>query len=401
MDEQLARREHIIETTMNEIKEEKKKSAELESNILAEEDLRRKLHNDLQECKGNIRVFCRVRPAMESEKRNLNSITDMKFCGEDNDTIEITEKSKSTLGRVSSKRHSFSFDQVFPPENTQKECYEEISHLVQSALDGHNICIFAYGQTGSGKTYTMEGTPGENRGVIPRAVHQLYNLVQKLKEHNWHYEMVGQFLEIYNESIRDLLGDNSEHGKTKYEIRHEKSGKTEVTGMTSIFLDSPARVHAMLKKASHNRATAATNINERSSRSHSVFILRIQGQNSATGETTEGLLNLVDLAGSERLSMSGSTGDRLRETQAINRSLSCLGDVIASLAENKDVHVPYRNSKLTYLLKNSLGGDSKTLMFVNVSPLADHFNETLCSLRFAKKVNNCKVGKARKYPPRK
>lgn len=144
----------------------------------------------------------------------------------------------------------------------------------------------------------------------------------------------------------------------------------------------------MLRKANQNRATGATNMNERSSRSHSVFTLQLTGHNAATGENTAGILNLIDLAGSERLSMSGSTGDRLRETQAINKSLSCLGDVIHALINNKEGgHIPYRNSKLTYLLRNSLGGNCKTLMFVNVSPLMEHFGESLCSLRFATKVS--------------
>jgi kinesin family protein C1 len=162
----------------------------------------------------------------------------------------------------------------------------------------------------------------------------------------------------------------------------------------------------MLHKANQNRATGATLLNERSSRSHSVFVLQLTGHNETTGERTSGVLNLIDLAGSERLTSSGATGDRLTETKAINKSLSCLGDVIQALANNKEgSHIPYRNSKLTYLLQNSLGkfenkgdrclvlilyvgGNCKTLMFVNISPLTEHFKETLCSLRFATKVRN-------------
>lgn len=155
----------------------------------------------------------------------------------------------------------------------------------------------------------------------------------------------------------------------------------------SVQLDSPSKVKTMLKRANQNRATGATNLNERSSRSHSVFTLQLTGENKKTGERSSGILNLIDLAGSERLSLSGSVGDRLKETQAINKSLSSLGDVIHALVNKKEgSHIPYRNSKLTWLLRNSLGGNCKTLMFVNISPLAEHFNETLCSLRFATKV---------------
>ena len=182
----------------------------------------------------------------------------------------------------------------------------------------------------------------------------------------------------------------------KLEIRHlPNSTRTIVTDLTVVPVESPEAVLSLLKRAGHNRAVAETLCNDRSSRSHSVFMLKIAGTNPATGESIEGLLNLIDLAGSERLSQSGSTGDRLKETQAINKSLSSLGDVISSLA-NKDSHVPYRNSKLTYLLQHSLGGNSKTLMFVNVSPALNNFNETLCSLRFATKVNSCQIGTARR-----
>ena len=155
------------------------------------------------------------------------------------------------------------------------------------------------------------------------------------------------------------------------------------------------QVHELLAQASKNRAVGATQANERSSRSHSVFTLRLEGTNAATGESNVSNLNLIDLAGSERLSSSGATGDRLKETQNINKSLSNLGNVIMSMA-NKDAHVPFRNSKLTYLLQNSLGGNSKTLMFVNIQQGEESFNETLCSLRFATKVNGCVIGTARK-----
>ena len=277
--------------------------------------------------------------------------------------------------------------QVFTPTAVNDIIFEEISQLVQSALDGYNVCIFAYGQTGSGKTYTMSSP---NDGMIPRAVHQIYTVAESLKEKGWTYKMEGSFLEIYNENINDLLGKAEEMDKKKHEIKHDTArGKTTVTDLTTVSLDSSARVSQLLEKASGNRSVAATKANERSSRSHSVFILKLAGTNSITGEHSEGVLNLIDLAGSERLVHSQSTGERLKETQAINKSLSCLGDVIYALGNAKEGgHVPYRNSKLTYLLQYSLGGNSKTLMFVNVSPLKQHLSETLCSLRFATKVRS-------------
>jgi kinesin family member C1 len=274
---------------------------------------------------------------------------------------------------------------VFTPGTENNGIFEEISQLVQSALDGYNVCIFAYGQTGSGKTYTMS-SPSD--GMIPQAVHQIYSVAESLKEKGWQYTMEGSFLEIYNENINDLLGRPEEIDRKKHEIKHDTTrGKTSVTDLTTVNLDSSATVAALLDRASGNRSVAATKANERSSRSHSVFILKLAGHNAATGERSEGVLNLIDLAGSERLAHSQSQGDRLKETQAINKSLSCLGDVIYALGSAKEGgHVPYRNSKLTYLLQYSLGGNSKTLMFVNVSPLKQHLSETLCSLRFATKV---------------
>ncbi|KAI9004673.1 P-loop containing nucleoside triphosphate hydrolase protein [Gaertneriomyces semiglobifer] len=374
----------------------------LEIKVREEETVRRRLHNTILELKGNIRVFCRVRPPLGSEvvEKSDECMTHISFADNDEKAIVLNHTVDSASGAKSAlKTIPFSFDKVFQPNSKQAEVFEEISQLVQSALDGYNVCIFAYGQTGSGKTFTMEGPEKEHldeesMGMIPRAVQQIFDTAQALKDKGWEYQMEAQFLEIYNESIRDLLGKGSED--KKHDIKHHPAtGKTSVTDVNTVNVTTPREVHTVLRKAAQNRAVAATNCNERSSRSHSVFTLRLTGKNSLTDETSEGILNLIDLAGSERLSASGSTGDRLKETQAINKSLSCLGDVIYALA-NKDQHIPYRNSKLTYLLQNSLGGNSKTLMFVNVSPLAGNFQETLCSLRFATKVNNCQIGTARK-----
>ncbi len=210
-------------------------------------------------------------------------------------------------------------------------------------------------------------------GMIPRAVEQVFRVADELKSKGWQYKMEGQFLEIvrlficclpfpsltrrrwceqYNETINDLLG-KGEFDKKKHEIKHEpKTGRTTVTDVNVVPLASPTQVRALLALAQGRRTVAATLMNERSSRSHSVFTLRIRGENALTGESCEGSLNLVDLAGSERLEKSGAASDkdRLKETQSINKSLSALGDVIAALGEKGegkgDKHIPYRNSKV-------------------------------------------------------
>ncbi|KAG0263431.1 kinesin-like nuclear fusion protein [Actinomortierella ambigua] len=399
----LAQREATIEDLEKQLAASQATVQDLEQKIRNEETIRRRLHNTIQELKGNIRVFCRVRPILSpsdttspTSKAETTSAV-IRYPDQEGREIEFSQASETITGTQVSKTYPFTFDKVFQPASTQEDVFEEISQLVQSALDGYNVCIFAYGQTGSGKTFTMEGPPNagdKDIGMIPRSVMQVYENAKRLEDKGWKYTMEGQYVEIYNETINDLLGNPGDTGK-KYEIRHGPSGKTTITDITTTVLTTPAKVEALLKKAAQNRAFASTNMNERSSRSHCVFTLRLSGTNSITDESSEGILNLIDLAGSERLSQSGATGDRLRETQAINKSLSCLGDVIQAIS-NKDSHVPYRNSKLTYLLQHSLGGNSKTLMFVNISPLLSNFNETLCSLRFATKVNACTIGTATK-----
>lgn len=206
-------------------------------------------------------------------------------------------------------------------------------------------------------------------------------------------------LEIYNETIRDLLSPNRsgfdpskmENTGKQFTIKHDANGNTYVSDLTIIDVCSSREVSYLLERAAQSRSVGRTQMNEQSSRSHFVFTLRILGVNESTEQQVQGVLNLIDLAGSERLSKSGSTGDRLKETQAINKSLSSLSDVIFALAK-KEEHVPFRNSKLTYLLQPCLGGDSKTLMFVNISPDPTSVGESLCSLRFAARVNACEIG---------
>lgn len=322
------------------------KSAEVsKQKLIKEETLRRILFNQVQELKGNIRVMCRVRPVFNTGTEGEVAKLSYPDVDKESKELEILGKEeKSSLGNITRKTHSFTFDRVFGPESQNQEVFEEISQLVQSALDGYNVCIFCYGQTGSGKTHTMSSADG----MIPRATHQIYETATNLKEKGWTYTMEGSFVEVYNEEIHDLLGNSKDLDKKKHEIRHDDSKKqTFVTGLKTVSLDSPDTVETMLKQAASNRSVAATKSNERSSRSHSVFILKLIGRNSTTNETSEGTLNLVDLAGSERLKQSGAEGDRMKETQSINKSLSCLGDVIGALGQGKEgAHIPYRNSKV-------------------------------------------------------
>ncbi|KAL2877599.1 kinesin-like nuclear fusion protein [Colletotrichum sp. CLE4] len=363
-----------------------------EEKLIKEETERRVLFNKYQELKGNIRVMCRVRPVLSPSEGSPAKVTfpDEKTSAE----IALQTQEVNSFGDVSNKNINFEFDRVFDPSAQNQDVFDEISQLVQSALDGYNVCIFCYGQTGSGKTHTMSSADG----MIPRATHMIYDTVTKLKEKQWTYKMEGSFIEVYNEELNDLLTPNSREsdGKgRKLEIRHDDARKqTAVLNCKTVSLDSADTVEVMLAEAQNNRSVAATKANERSSRSHSVFILKLSGYNSATGERCEGTLNLVDLAGSERLKHSQAEGARMRETQNINKSLSCLGDVIEALGK-KSGHIPYRNSKLTHLLQYSLGGNSKTLMFVMVSPLEAHLKETVTSLRFATKVHNTHIGTAK------
>ncbi|KAK7203083.1 kinesin-LIKE protein [Myxozyma melibiosi] len=365
--------------------------------LIKEETLRRVLHNQVQELRGNIRVFCRVRPP--SAKESLD-VADIHYPDKDREcsAIELIGPSNESalgtaMGTVSTKTHSFGFDRVFSPAATNADVFDEISQLVQSALDGYNVCIFCYGQTGSGKTFTMSS----DDGMIRRAVDQIFSTAEGLQDRGWTYKLEGQFLEIYNETIYDLLVESDEFDKKKLDIRQDiKEGKISVPGLSSLRLQSRTDVADVLRRAAKNRTVAATKANERSSRSHSVFILSLHGTNESTGEERHGTLNLIDLAGSERLAHSQSKDERLRETVAINKSLSALREVITAIGTKDRTHIPYRNSKLTYLLQYSLGGNSKTLMFVNISPVKQHIPETVNSLRFATVVNNTHIGPAKK-----
>ena len=276
--------------------------------------------------------------------------------------VDFPGEGEVAMSTEKGKKKTWEFDQVFNTTSSQKEIYGEVSPLVTSVLDGYNVCIFAYGQTGTGKTYTMMG-PEDDRGVNTRALEELFSLSLKRRD-TITDEITVSVLEVYNEQIKDLLADDA--GDRRYVIR-EGPGGSYVPDLTIVSVESLGEVIELLSLADVNRSTAKTNMNEHSSRSHLILSCNVKSTNKHSGEVSKGKLHLIDLAGSERVGKSGATGQALKEAQSINKSLSALGDVIAARG-SKSSHVPFRNSTLTQLLQDSLKNDSKTLMFVCISP---------------------------------
>ena len=355
----------------------------LESKLREQEATRRALHNTIQELKGNIRVFCRVRPASADAPRAI------ELSGDSN-------RLALAHGTTSQEPHKFGFDKVFHPTVGQDAVFAEVDGLIQSSLDGYKVCIFAYGQTGSGKTYTMQGgTEPTSWGIIPRALAKILTASEAMRADGWAWELKATFLEIYNEQLRDLLHDPKTGKPPSYAITKHDAWGAVVANMGSVDVSSMDEINKLMARAAKARAVGCTDMNAQSSRSHSVFALYLRGTNAKLGTELHGALHLVDLAGSERLDKSGAVGAALKETQAINKSLSALGLVFTAKA-NKAKHVPFRDSKLTHLMEPCLSGHGKTLMVVNVAPEADNAHESLCSLRFAKQVNQCDTSAASK-----
>ncbi|KAL9234938.1 hypothetical protein vseg_009749 [Gypsophila vaccaria] len=339
----------------------------------------RRLYNQVQDLKGNIRVYCRVRPFLPGQASGSTTVDHIE---EGNITI-VNPVKYSKEGKK-----TFTFNKVFGPAATQAEVYLDMQPLVRSCLDGYNVCIFAYGQTGSGKTFTMTGPNDlteETYGVNYRALNDLFHLTEERKA-TFTYEVSVQMMEIYNEQVRDLLASD--------EIRNSSQTGINVPDATRLPVSTTDDVINLMNLGHKNRAVSSTAMNDRSSRSHSCMTVHVQGKDLTSGAMLRGCMHLVDLAGSERVDKSEVTGDRLKEAQHINKSLAALGDVIASLSM-KNAHVPYRNSKLTQLLQDSLGGQAKTLMFIHMSPEVDAIGETISTLKFAERVSTIELGAAR------
>ncbi|TYJ48049.1 hypothetical protein E1A91_A01G033900v1 [Gossypium mustelinum] len=347
---------------------------------------RKELYNKVLELKGNIRVFCRCRP-LNSEEIAAGASLAIDF--------ESVKDGELTVISNGAPKKTFRFDAVFGPQAEQADVFQDTAPFATSVLDGYNVCIFAYGQTGTGKTFTMEGTK-EARGVNFRTLEELFHVINE-RQKLYLYEISVSALEVYNEQIRDLLVSGSQQSTMakRLEIRQVGEGMHHVPGLVEAHVNNMNEVWEVLQTGSNARAVGSTNANEHSSRSHCIHCVMVKGENLLNGECTKSKLWLVDLAGSERVAKTDVLGERLKETQNINRSLSALGDVISALA-TKSSHIPFRNSKLTHLLQDSLGGDSKTLMFVQISPNENDLGETLCSLNFASRVRGIELGQAKK-----
>ena len=415
--------------------------------------LRAALHNKVLQLKGNVRVFVRARPLLEGGGRGEMALLGEGVLGGGTEGAERgyrfgggqraegegtegcrrlevfdTEERRGGLGDRR-KRWRFSFDRVFEPLATQADVYQEVAPLVQSAVDGHRVCVFAFGQTGAGKTFTMLGeeggtagprgprsaggaagallgraaswgedaAPGE--GIVARAMAHAFAACGALEAEGWTFTQRLELVEVYNGQILDLLEPRARRKALELRLLEGSAERgsfegLRVAGLGARRVRSAAEAAEVVRESVGERAVRATRCNAESSRSHCIVTLCIEGRNRRFGLRRSGRLHLVDLAGSERIHRSGSVddGDALREATAINGSLTALGNVIAALKKG-DRHVPFRDSALTHLLQGCLGGrDAKALMLCCLAPERRHLAESLNSLRFARKVAGVLVG---------
>lgn len=326
---------------------------------------------DPAEC--SIKVMCRFRPLNEAEILRGDKFIP-KFKGDE--TVVIGQ------GKP------YVFDRVLPPSTTQEQVYNACAkQIVKDVLEGYNGTIFAYGQTSSGKTHTMEGKLHDPQlmGIIPRIAHDIFDHIYSMDE-NLEFHIKVSYFEIYLDKIRDLL----DVSKTNLAVHEDKNRVPYVKGCTERFVSSPEEVMDVIDEGKANRHVAVTNMNEHSSRSHSIFLINIKQENVETEKKLSGKLYLVDLAGSEKVSKTGAEGAVLDEAKNINKSLSALGNVISALAEGTKTHVPYRDSKMTRILQDSLGGNCRTTIVICCSPSVFNEAETKSTLMFGQRAKTIK-----------
>ncbi|XP_068926671.1 kinesin-like protein KIF25 [Petaurus breviceps papuanus] len=412
-----------------------------------EKQKRKALHNNLVELRGNIRVHCRIRPLLPFDTESGDAAFQNRSISLSEKVVHATDD-ETVLVRYSRPGHplfnkTFQFERVYSPLESQKTVFGDVCPLLTSLLDGYNVCIMTYGQTGSGKSYTMLGPDSESdpispseadreMGIIPRAIGELFRLLSENPTVNPRVE--ASVVEIYNNELFDLLAkDSSGIFGVKRDVITTKEGKSNVPLLTYELVESPAEFMKLINKSLQLRVKHPTLVHADSSRSHLVvtvtLTISVPFDSFANQQAIEKLckeilctapqkvmksekpsfsprgpspapipldpteqqkqvqtkLQLVDLAGSECIGMSGVTGTILRETSFINRSLAALADVLGALSEHRG-HIPYRNSKLTHLLQDSIGGDAKLLVMLCVSPCQKYLAETLQSLGFGSRA---------------
>ncbi|CAH8538528.1 unnamed protein product [Schistosoma curassoni] len=333
----------------------------------------------------NVKVAVRCRPMDKKEiAMNCQSVISVSEL----DGCVILKRTSS----CDDPPKQFTFDLVFGCGSKQTDIYNMVARpIVDKVLEGYNGTIFAYGQTGTGKTFTMEGIRSEPelRGIIPNSFAHIFGAIAKA-DANTRFLVRVSYLEIYNEEVRDLLGKDQ---FARLDVKERPDIGVYVKNLSSFVVHSPNEMDKLMSFGNKNRVTGATNMNEHSSRSHAIYTITIEcSEHSEKNKTLlrQGKLHLVDLAGSERQAKTGATGKRLQEANKINLSLTTLGNVISALVDGKSTHIPYRNSKLTRLLQDSLGGNSKTAMIANISPADYNFDESLSTLRYANRAKNIK-----------
>eukprot|EP01059_Diplonema_ambulator_P003835 TRINITY_DN13532_c0_g3_i1.p1 TRINITY_DN13532_c0_g3~~TRINITY_DN13532_c0_g3_i1.p1 ORF type:complete len:889 (+),score=315.04 TRINITY_DN13532_c0_g3_i1:126-2792(+) len=359
---------------------------------------RRHFDDDEGDYNENFKVVIRVRPPAPREldcEKPFYSV--VKIPPDDHETITIIEHLDTDDGRggVYSSQ-AFTFDRVYDQEAQQKDVYENTARpAVEAVLAGYNATMIAYGQTGTGKTYTMEGI-GKEKGIIPRATEDIFDYIKSCPE-NKRFQVRASYMQIYNEVISDLLRPCAQG----LSIREGKDKGVYVKQLSSWPVRSPQEICTLMERGGLKRVTGNTKMSELSSRSHAIFRIVVcettiegEGEAEQVCKVKVGQLNIVDLAGSEKVRQTGATGQRLEESKYINKSLSHLGNVIAALTTNKGdasrQHVPYRDSKLTRILEDSLGGNCKTTMIATISPAPESYTESLSTLKYANRAKNIK-----------
>ena len=389
----------------------------LDKKVKDQREYNAQLLSKMLHLQGNIQVYCRIRPLTVGEMQ----------AGSKTVVEALSETEVGCFDERTNKWKSFAFDRVWGPDQSQQRVFQDVEPLALSVVDGYNACIFAYGQTGSGKTFTMEGLSENNQyGISYRTIQKIFHLLslraqqqraaemfvsdnpeQPAEQVSFTFSLELGMLEIYNDEVYDLLtsdggatmadkkeGAMKAGGKASLDVRREKNGRIEVPNLTKEKVTSIQEVMDLLKRGNSNRATASTDMNEHSSRSHMVLIVDVYS-GIGDAQQNKGTLYLVDLAGSERVRKSKVEGDQLKEAGFINKSLSALGNVMEAL-DRKSSHVPYRDSKLTYLLQDSLGGNSRTMMVAAISPVDLSHDESVHALQFATRVRRIQIGAAQR-----